>query len=185
MVIVVKTALHPCCEVKALFSFVADTASPAKLYPTFRRNPSGYLWLQTPNFKSVSHKEPLQGQCGTTHGLWAEALKKVRSIGGDDRQEQQVMGQVVVQFGQHAGETSLWLVENCVGCAAYLVISMKVEKECHTPLKRHKFMIEWYSLSLSEGKDSLKMKEEEENKKLQKKAATSSSSPASFLPLLL
>ena len=46
-------------------------------------------------------------------------------------------------------------------------------------------MIEWYSLSLSEGKDSLKMKEEEENKKLQKKAATSSSSPAAFLPLLL
>ena len=38
------------------------------------------------------------------------------------------MGQVVVQFGQHAGETSLWLVENCLGCAAYLVNSMKVEK---------------------------------------------------------
>ena len=76
----------------------------------------------------MSQREPLQGQCGTTHELWAEAVKKVRSLGENDREEQQVMGQVVVQFGQHAGETSLWLVENCLGCAAYLVNSMKVEK---------------------------------------------------------
>ena len=94
-------------------------ASPAKLYPTFKRNPSGYLWLQTPNFKSVSQREPLQGQCGTTHELWTEAVKKVRSLGGNEREEQQVMGQVVVQFGQHAGETSLWLVDNCLCYAAY------------------------------------------------------------------
>ena len=55
-------------------------------------------------------------------------MKKVRSLGGNDREEQQVMGWVVVQFGQHAGETSLWLVDNCLGYAAYMVISMKVEK---------------------------------------------------------
>ena len=78
-------------------------------------------------------------------------MKKVRSLGGNDREEQQVIGQVVVQFGQHAGETSLWLVDNCLGCAAYLVISMKVEKECDTRLSRHKFVFERYFLSFSEG----------------------------------
>ena len=42
--IVVKTALHPSCESKAHLLQVG-VASLAKLYPTFKKNPSGYLWL--------------------------------------------------------------------------------------------------------------------------------------------
>lgn len=88
-------------------------------------------------------------------------LRRFKCQGGDTSNESFVLGQFEVQFGVFKGKTFKWLVDNCLGYAAWLVDNMRNETATTAPLSKNKHSFRQYSISFNEEKYTVALKAEE------------------------
>ncbi|CAL8266063.1 unnamed protein product [Merluccius merluccius] len=97
---------------------------------SFRKGPSGHL-RQDPSDEAmrIKNNPALQDRSpARKHDLVkVDALTVVVRRGGDVSDQQELMGEYVLQFGKYKGKSFRWLLENDVGYIIYLI--KKVDEE--------------------------------------------------------
>ncbi|KAK0139490.1 hypothetical protein N1851_023773 [Merluccius polli] len=103
---------------------------PGRMKVSFRKGPSGHL-RQDPSDEAmrIKNNPALQDRSpARKHDLVkVDALTVVVRRGGDVSDQQELMGEYVLQFGKYKGKSSRWLLENDVGYIIYLI--KKVDEE--------------------------------------------------------
>ena len=64
----------------------------------------------------------------------AKAKSEVTRLGGNPSNQTDLLGQFELQFGKFKGKILKWLLENGLGYAAWIVISMSRETATSSPL---------------------------------------------------
>ena len=123
------------------------------MLPRFRRTRGGDLIYYRREEAEKGLASSLNvSPCELPSKVKAKALRAVRSHGGDVNNDKHVLGQYTVQFGKYQGQTFLWMVENCLGYAGWLVDAMRTETITQAPLSQNKHAFKDYLLSFPEGK---------------------------------
>ncbi|KAK0153754.1 hypothetical protein N1851_004180 [Merluccius polli] len=103
---------------------------PGRMKVSFRKGPSGHL-RQDPSDEAmrIKNNPALQDRSpARKHDLVkVDALTVVVRRGGDVSDQQELMGEYVLQFGKYKGKSFRWLLENNVGYIIYLI--KKVDEE--------------------------------------------------------
>ncbi|KAK3094890.1 hypothetical protein FSP39_007551 [Pinctada imbricata] len=138
------------------------------LFPKFRRRPDGELILDyteaAKDVSRVNRQRPVL-TASAQEKVEAEAKKLVKKKGGDVKDHKQVLGQHILQFGQHRGQTFLWMLENGLGYAGWLVDSMANEKRTSAALSVNKFLFKDYVEMFHDGKKAVELKKMEKERK--------------------
>lgn len=99
----------------------------------FRRESSGELTLKpSPEAAALAaaHKgKPATGRPWPATRVKEEAMDRVKAGGGDPGNNQLVLSESTLQFGQYHGKTFKWVLSNDVGYAAMVLASHKKERE--------------------------------------------------------
>ena len=93
----------------------------------------------------------------------SKALKELKRLKGNLADRTQVLGQYQMQFGAFQGRTFLWVVENALGYAAYVVsaIAANKEKRNSSALSMNKFALKEYVESFPSGRRAVQLKLDE------------------------
>lgn len=82
--------------------------------------------------------------------MLAEASTFVSTNGGDLSDQFLVLAHCKLQFGKYQGQRFRWLLENSLGYAVYLVLSISNEKAQTTPLSENKQLFLQYTSHIKE-----------------------------------
>uniref|UniRef100_A0AAV2MR41 DUF6729 domain-containing protein n=1 Tax=Knipowitschia caucasica TaxID=637954 RepID=A0AAV2MR41_KNICA len=85
------------------------------------------------------------GRARCKEEVLAEATAFVRQNGGNPGDQSLVLAHCKIQFGKHQGQRFLWLLENSLGYAMYLVSSIMGEEERDNPLSANKHLFLRYT----------------------------------------
>lgn len=88
-----------------------------------------------------------------------EALTRL----GDCTNELQVLGQHEVQFVVFCGKTFLWILDNALGYAGYIVdkvVNVDKERETEAALSKNKFIFKSYIEQFKQGIEAVQMKKQ-------------------------
>lgn len=122
------------------------------MLPHFRRTRNGDLLLYRREEAEKGLVKSMPGLCEPPSQVKAKAVRAVKSKNGDPKNVQILHGQFPIQFGKYRGQTLLWMVENCLGYAGWLVDAMRRETITQAPLSQNKHAFKDYLLSFPEGK---------------------------------
>nr|XP_034335795.1 uncharacterized protein LOC117692354 [Crassostrea gigas] len=98
------------------------------MLPHFRRTRNGDLLLYRREEAEKGLVKSMPGLCEPPSQVKAKAVRAVKSKNGDPKNVQILHGQFPIQFGKYRGQTFLWMVENCLGYAGWLVDAMRRER---------------------------------------------------------
>ncbi|XP_071962853.1 uncharacterized protein [Antedon mediterranea] len=129
--------------------------------PTFRRSEEGALILEDTSAAVVfnSLRKRPTGKCLTPDDVRQDALKEVCRLGGNTKDECDVLGCYKFQHSKYSGQTFKWMVENVLEYAVCFVIKMANEIPSTSSLSINKFNFKRYLESFPEGKEAIAMKE--------------------------
>ena len=107
-------------------------------------------------------------KCKSEDEVRKEAVAEVKRLGGKEEDEVVVLGQYKLQFGRFYGQKFVWLLENGLGYAGWLVDNMRLETVSKAPLSQNKQAFKKYLMSFEEGIEVVKMKQTEREAKSSK-----------------
>ena len=84
----------------------------------------------------------------------------MRRLGGNLSNCTDLLCQFELQFGRFRGKTFKWLLENCLGYAAWIVNSKSSETASRSPLSVNEDSFTEYFKSFPEGREALALKKE-------------------------
>lgn len=93
----------------------------------------------------------LSDLCKDDSIIHEQAIKNVKRLGGNLKDEAVVKGQYAIQFGKFKGKTFKWVLENALGYGAWLVDNMRNEKPSLAPLSLNIKEFKAYLTSFPEG----------------------------------
>ncbi|XP_056603683.1 uncharacterized protein LOC130420422 [Triplophysa dalaica] len=120
-------------------------------YPVFRRQlatSSRLLMAPSPEANRLENVE--SGRAKPKEQVLAEASSFVSSNGGDPSDQFLVLAHCKLQFGKYQGQRFRWLLENSLGYAVYLVLSISNETANTTPLSQNKQLFLQYTSHIRE-----------------------------------
>ncbi|XP_057673038.1 uncharacterized protein LOC130904346 [Corythoichthys intestinalis] len=120
-------------------------------YPVLRQTPQGQLLMgptEEANRSEVAGAVRDRARC--KEEVLSEATAFVRQNGGDAGDQFLVLAHCRIQFGKHQGQRFLWLLENSLGYAVYLVCSSMGEEERDNPLSASKHLFLSYTSRIRE-----------------------------------
>lgn len=118
-------------------------------YPVFRKTSEGRL-LMGPTDEANRSEIVVAGRARCKEEVMAEATAFVRQNGGNPGDQFLVLAHCKIQFGKHQGQRFLWLLENSLGYAVYLVSSILGEEERDNPLSANKHLFIRYTSQIRE-----------------------------------
>ena len=137
------------------------------MYPVFYKCPDGTpLFVTTEaieytkNERSIPTAIPSKPQ----DKVHFEACAAITSLGGSKSDKTAVLGQYVCQFGAFRGQTFKWVVENALGWAAALAVSVSKEVKTSAPLSCNKFALKEYLELFPIGRKAIDLKKQEKQK---------------------
>jgi hypothetical protein len=88
------------------------------------------------------------------------AVKTVARMGLDRKDRLNILGQYILQFGVWRGQSFVWMLENGLGYASYIVDDLEKSKEVRnsSSLSSSKFLFKEYVMAFPEGKEAVEMK---------------------------
>lgn len=119
-------------------------------YPVFRRTSSLDRLLMGPTEEANRSEIVVSGRARCNEEVLAEATAFVRQNGGDPGNQFLVLAHCKLQFGKYQGQRFRWLLENSLGYAVYLVVSMAGEEERDNPLSSNKHLFLRYTSQIKE-----------------------------------
>jgi len=125
-------------------------------YPVLRRTSEGRL-LMGPTEEANRREIVLAGRARSKEEVLAEATAFVRQNGGNPGDQFLVLAHCKIQFGKHQGQRFLWLLENSLGYACYLVSSILREEERDNPLSANKHLFLRYTSQIREVGDAVEV----------------------------
>ncbi|MGL4358434.1 MAG: hypothetical protein ACRCSY_07045 [Cetobacterium sp.] len=90
------------------------------------------------------------GRAKTKEEVLTEARTYVGTNGGDPSDQFLVLAHCKLQFGKYQGQRFRWLLENSLGYAVYLMLSISTEKAQTTPLSENKQLFLQYTSHIRE-----------------------------------
>lgn len=119
-------------------------------YPVFRRTSSLDRLLMGPTEEANRSETVVSGRARCKEEVLAEATAFVRENGGDPGDQFLVLAHCKLQFGKYQGQRFRWLLENSLGYAVYLVVSIAGEEERDNPLSSNKHLFLRYTSQIKE-----------------------------------
>lgn len=110
------------------------------------------------------------------------AIEAVKKRKGDVKNEIDVLGEYLLQFGKYRGQSFRWMLENALGYVGWFVDNIRNEKVTHSAISQNKAAFKKYVESFKEGRDvvALKKKQREDKEaKMQRSSMQPSQSSAS------
>ncbi|KAK5612411.1 hypothetical protein CRENBAI_007037 [Crenichthys baileyi] len=118
-------------------------------HPLFRRTPRGRL-LMGQTEEANRSEIVVAGRARRKEEVLAEATAFVRQNEGHPGDQFLVLAHCKIQFAKHQGQRFLWLLENSLGYAVYLVSSITGEEERDKPLSASKHLFLRYTSQIRE-----------------------------------
>ncbi|CAM4568923.1 unnamed protein product [Leuciscus chuanchicus] len=120
-------------------------------YPVFRRqSATSNRLLMAPSVEAKGLENVVSGRAKSKEEVLAEASNFVCTNGGDPSDQFLVLAHCKLQFGKYQGQSFRWLLENSLGYAVYLVLSISSEKAQTTPLSENKQLFLQYTSYIRE-----------------------------------
>jgi uncharacterized protein (DUF3820 family) len=120
-------------------------------YPVFRRqSATSNRLLMAPSAEAKQLENVVSGRAKSKEEVLAEASTFVCTNGGDPSDQFLVLAHCKLQFGKYQGQRFRWLLENSLGYAVYLVLSISSEKAQTTPLSENKQLFLQYTSHIRE-----------------------------------
>lgn len=120
-------------------------------YPVFRRQtPTSSRLLMAPSAEAKRLENVESGRAKPKEEVLTEASTYVCTNGGDPNDQFLVLAHCKLQFGKYQGQRFRWLLENSLGYAVYLVLSISTEKAQTNPLSENKQLFLQYTSDIRE-----------------------------------
>ncbi|KAL0165246.1 hypothetical protein M9458_040999 [Cirrhinus mrigala] len=120
-------------------------------YPLFRRqSATSSRLLMAPSEEAKRLENVETGRAKPKEEVLTEASTFVSTNGGDPSDQFLVLAHCKLQFGKYQGQRFRWLLENSLGYAVYLVLSISKETAQTTPLSENKQLFLQYTSHIRE-----------------------------------
>ncbi len=120
-------------------------------YPVFpRQSATSTRLLMAPSAEAKRLETVESGRAKHNEEVLAEASSFVSTNGGDPGDRFLVLAHCKLQFGKYQGQRFRWLLENSLGYAVYLVLSISKETAQKTPLSENKQLFLQYTSHIRE-----------------------------------
>ncbi|KAL1274695.1 hypothetical protein QQF64_027509 [Cirrhinus molitorella] len=120
-------------------------------YPFFRRqSATSSRLLMAPSSEAKRLENVESGRAKPKEEVLTEAKTFVSTNGGDPSDQFLVLAHCKLQFGKYQGQRFRWLLENSLGYAVYLVLSISQETAQTTPLSENKQLFLQYTSHIRE-----------------------------------
>ncbi len=120
-------------------------------YPVFpRQTATSTRLLMAPSAEAKRLETVESGRAKHNQEVLAEASSFVSTNGGDPSDQFLVLAHCKLQFGKYQGQTFRWLLENSLGYAVYLVLSVSKETAQNNPLSENKQLFLLYTSHIRE-----------------------------------
>ena len=120
-------------------------------YPFFQRqSATSSRLLMAPSAEAKRLENVESGRAKPKEEVLAEASTFVSTNGGDPSDQFLVLAHCKLQFGKYQGQRFRWLLENSLGYAVYLVLSISNETAQTTPLSENKQLFLQYTSQIRE-----------------------------------
>lgn len=120
-------------------------------YPVFpRQSATSTRLLMAPSAEAKRLETVESGRAKQNEEVLAEASSFVSTNGGDPSDRFLVLAHCKLQFGKYQGQRFRWLLENSLGYAVYLVLSISKETAQKTPLSENKQLLLQYTSHIRE-----------------------------------